>query len=128
MIHGDKGVYPDWMLEQNIIDRILGDIKERGGRLSYHFLINPENNDHKKKRIQHILSKMSQEHLIRAEQDFIELDEEGASALQTGYEKYMRAKRWALLMRKVKTTSKIVSYVAGAGIIGLTIYRILEVY
>lgn len=128
MINGDKGVYPDWMLEQNVIDRILGDIKERGGRLSYHFLINPENSDNKKKRIQNILSKMSQEHLIRAEHDFVELDVEGTRVLLTGYERYMRAKRWALLMRKVKKTTRILSYISVAFIIGLTIYRIIVVY
>jgi hypothetical protein len=128
MINGNRGVYPDWMLEQNVIDRILGDLKERGGKLPYQFLINPNYRDTTQNRIRIILSKMNREHLIHTEQDFIELEEEGEQALQTGYEKYMRAKRWALLTRKAKTAVKILSYLSIAFIIGLTIYRIVVVY
>ncbi|HTB32020.1 MAG TPA: hypothetical protein VK808_08350 [Bacteroidia bacterium] len=128
MIHGNQGVYPDWMLEQNVIDRILGDLKERGGRLPYQFLINPNYRDSTKNRIKNILSKMSREHLIHAGNDFIELDEEGNQALQTGYERYCKAKRAALFRRKVKTTARVLTYLFIATIIGLTIYRIIEVY
>ncbi len=128
MINGNKGVYPDWMLEQNVIDRILEDLKERGGRLSYQFLLNPEQREDHLKRMRNILFKMSDQRLIRPGPDFVELDEEGTYALKTGYEKYMKAKRWALMKIKVKTAARILSYIFIATIIGLTLYQIWEVY
>lgn len=128
MIHANKGVYPDWMLEPNVIDRILGDIKEQGGRLSYRFLLNPEQRETHLNRMRNILFKMSDEHLIRPKIEFIELDAEGERALETGYQKYMRAKRWALMKRKIKTATRILGYLFIAAMIGLTIYRVMQVY
>ncbi len=128
MIHGDKGVYPDWMLEQNVIDRILCDLKDRGGRLSYQFLLNPEQRETHLKRMRTILFKMSDERLIRPGIAWIQLEEEGERALETGYEKYMKAKRWALIRIKAKKITRVLSYVVIAGIIGFSIYRFFEVY
>jgi hypothetical protein len=128
MIQGDKGVYPDWMLEQNVIDRILTDLKQKGGRLSYRFLLNPEQKETHLNRMRNILFKMSEERLIRPGIAFIQLDEEGEQALETGYERYCKAKRRVLLLRKVKTGAKILTYLFIAAVIGLTIYRAWEVY
>lgn len=128
MIQGDKGVYPDWMLEQNVIDRILCDLKDKGGQLSYKFLLNPEQKETHLKRMRNILFKMSDEHLIHPGLVSIQLGEMGEHVLQTGYEKYMKAKRWALMKRKIITASRILSYVVIALIIGLTIYSIAASY
>ncbi len=60
----NKGVYPNWVNDKDIIYQVLNEIIKQGGRLPYSYVVNSEHNPEIQARMKHLLEKMLSENLI----------------------------------------------------------------
>jgi hypothetical protein len=118
-----KGIYPNWVNDKDIINQVLTEITREGGRLPYSFVINPEHPAEMQSRMKIILDKMIAEKLIIHSKDgsgFLEIDIDGGQAVNMGYRKYNRFKKWDGLRYTLNRVALVfVSLVALALVAGL---------
>jgi hypothetical protein len=125
----NKGIYPNWVGENDIINQVLNEIIKEGGRLPYTYVVNPGHNAAAQQRMKAVLEKMRKEKLIHshlAGDDFLEIDIEGSRAAHSGYQKYKRIKRWDFLLHRMSRVSVIVVGLAILVLLGYLAYLLLH--
>jgi hypothetical protein len=131
MLQEDKGIYPNWVTDSDIINQVLKEILQQGGRLPYSYVINKSHKEEIQERMKRIIDTMCQEKLIVCPDDtnkFIEIDIEGSMALQVGYRRYKRAKRWEGFRNRVNLFSLFFIMALILAIIGGVIYLLLHYF
>jgi hypothetical protein len=126
-----KGIYPNWVNDKDIINQVLNDIIREGGRLPYTYVVNPDSRPEIKERMQAILEKMRSERLIHGtlkENDFLEIDVEGSRAVQFGYQKYKKVKKWDKFRYRSNRIILIISILIILGVIGFLIYFLMHYF
>ena len=90
MSPNEKGFFPTWVDDEDIISQILSKMLSEG-TVPYSYVINPEHDPITRERMKKILARMEQEKLIllpAQEFDFIEFGINGSGAAIMGYMDY----------------------------------------
>jgi len=121
----NRGIYPDWMDDKEIINQILNEIIRAYGRLHYSYIISPEQKPESQERMRLILDRMAEEKLLLhpvKENDFLEMDIHGGWAAKIGYRKYKRVKRWLVLQNRLRSVYNVFFALAVIALIGILGY------
>jgi hypothetical protein len=120
----DKGIYPIWVSEKDIINQILKEIAKAGGRLPYSYVVNSEHSPEIQQRMKSILERMHQEKLITITKDstFLEITIEGNKANELGYTDYQKALKWDGLRYIFNRVLLVLFCLVVLGIIAILIY------
>ncbi len=124
-----KGIYPNWVDENEIINQVLNEIIKEGGRLPYSYVVNPSHSIEVQHRMKHIIEKMKKERLIHipvTTEEFIEMDVDGSRAAKVGYRKYKRIKRWGFHFFKVNRVSLMLILFTLLILLGYLAYLLLH--
>ena len=87
----DKGVFPAWMNDEDIINQLLKKIISEGGRLPYSFVINQAHDTATRERMKKIIIIMQNDRLLLSsvkEFDDLETDIYANRAANLGYRKF----------------------------------------
>jgi len=106
----EKGIFPSWMDEDDIITQLVNQIINRGGKVPYTFVINPEQSYATRQRMKIILDIMINEELIRPSSqnyDGLELGLYAGVAARVGFKKYKRLKRWKKVRERLYVIGRI---------------------
>lgn len=122
----DKGIYPIWVNEKDIIKQLLREIAKAGGRLAYSYAVNSEHSPEIQERMKNILDRMQQEKLIKISPDntFIEIAIEGNKAIELGYSKYLKVMKWQGLRDMSNRALLVLFSLVVLGIIVLVVYLV----
>ncbi len=58
MPNSTRGVYPNWVSDSDIINQVLNDIIQQGGRLPYSFVVNEQQTQEQQERMKNIIQLM----------------------------------------------------------------------
>lgn len=129
MLNNNKGIYPNWVGDIDLINQVLNEIIREGGRLPYTYVVNPAHNPDVQLRMKAILDKMQKERLILLSptgDNHLEIDIEGSRAALLGYRKFRRIKRWDNIMNTLGSVSLILFFIAIVALTGFIVYFLLH--
>jgi hypothetical protein len=101
----EKGIYPNWISDGDIINLVLNEITKEKGKLPYTYVVNPNHSKESQERMKMILARMQKEKLLLSsnpENGFLEIDIEGGMAVHLGYRKYKMQKRWGDIIHMLR--------------------------
>ena len=130
MIPQNKGIYPNWVNDKDIVNQVLNEIMKEGGRLPYSFVINADHTSEIRSRMKHLVDKMVNEKLIHISEGdipYLEIDIEGNRAMSTGYRKYQRIKKWDGLRQSLGRISFILFILVALAVIVSCVYLIWRI-
>ncbi len=116
------------MDEKDIINKVLNVILNKGGKVPYTFVINPEHDSDTQERMKKIVENMQREKLLIIPPDEygdFELGVHGSQAASIGYKKFKRMKRWNSLSHNATVIFFI--FILAGGAIGL-LYLLLHYF
>jgi hypothetical protein len=127
----NKGIYPNWVNDKDIINQVLSEINQAGGRLPYIFVVNPEHEPEIKERMKRLLDKMQTEKLILGAYEhtgFVELDVDGGMAAQLGYLHYKKNKKRDKFRYTSNRVLLIISLLIILGLAGYVVYLLMHYF
>ena len=126
MSPNEKGIFPAWIDEEDIISELLRKMLSEEKGIPYSFAINPDHNPATQERMRKILARMENEKLILLpsnEVGDIELGAFGGRAGFVGYKKYKREQQLGKLSNKIAVIFfKLVLLSAGIGLLYLLLH------
>ena len=131
MLNKDKGIYPKWISDSDIINLVLHEITKENGKLPYTYVVNPTHSPESQERMKMILARMRKEKLLLphiAENSFLEIDVEGGMAVHLGYRKYRIMKKWSTLLGLARRFYLFIFVILSLALIGGIVYFILHYF